>query len=78
MKKVTHYMYSCDTCCKIREMMEMDGLDCVRCQKIKKRDMMGIMGIVNDNKTKDEQCHILHFETQMGSGWTDWQWGESL
>ena len=30
--------------------------------KIKKRDMMGIMGIVNDNQTKDEQCHLLHFE----------------
>ena len=41
-------------------------------------DMIGIMGIVNDNKTKDEQCHLLHFETQMGSGWTDWQWGEDL
>ena len=38
--------------------------------KIKKRDMMGIMGIVNDNKTKDEQCHLLHFEHKMGSGWT--------
>ena len=25
-------------------------------------DMMGIMGIVNDNKTKDEQCYLLHFE----------------
>ena len=23
---------------------------------------MGIMGIVNDNQTKDEQCHLLHFE----------------
>ena len=44
--------------------MEMDGLDCAKCQKIKKRDMMGIMGIVNDNKTKDEQCHILHFENK--------------
>ena len=25
---------------------------------------------VNDNKTKDEQCHLLHFEHKMGSGWT--------
>ena len=23
----TYYMYSCDTCCKIREMVEMDCLD---------------------------------------------------
>ena len=35
-----------------------------------KGDMIGIMGIVNDNKTKDEQCHLLHFEHKMGSGWT--------
>ena len=39
--------------------------------KIKtKGDMIGIMGIVNDNKTKDEQCHLLHFEHKMGNGWT--------
>ena len=35
-----------------------------------KGNMIGIMGIVNDNKTKDERCHILHFEHKMGSGWT--------
>ena len=34
-----------------------------------KGNMIEIMGIVNDNKTKDEQCHILHFENKMGSGW---------
>ena len=68
MTKVTHYLYSCDTYCKIREVMEMDDLDCAKCQKIKKMDMMRIMGIVNDNKTKDEQCHHLHFEHKMGSG----------
>ena len=62
MTKVTHYMYSCDTCYKIIEMMEMDGLECTKCQKSRKGDMMGIIGIVNDNKTKDEQCHLLHFE----------------
>ena len=43
MTKVTHYMYSCDTCFKIREMMEMDGLDCAKCQKSRRRDMMGIV-----------------------------------
>ena len=31
--KVTYNMYSCDTCCKIREMMEMDSRDSVNCQK---------------------------------------------
>ena len=32
---VTYYMYSYDTCCKIREMMKMNGLDSVKCQKSK-------------------------------------------
>ena len=40
--KVTFNMYSCDTCYKIREMMEMDGLECAKCQKSKRRDMDGI------------------------------------
>ena len=40
---VTYYMYSCDTCYKIREMMEMDGLDYAKCKKFRRRDMMGII-----------------------------------
>ena len=35
MTKVTYNMYSCDTCCMSREMMEMDGRDSVKCQKSK-------------------------------------------
>ena len=42
MEKVTYYMYSCDTCCKIREKMEMDGLDSVKCQKSRRGDISGI------------------------------------
>ena len=42
--KVTHNTYSCDACCKIGEMMEMDGLDSAKCQKSRKWDMMGIIG----------------------------------
>ena len=64
MKKLTYYMYSCDTYCKIREMMEMDGLDCAKCQKSRKGDMMGINRNVNDNKTKVEQCSSSPFEGQ--------------
>ena len=56
MKKVIYYMYYCDTCCKSREMMEMDGLDSAKCQKSRIRDMMGILEMFNDNETKDEQC----------------------
>ena len=36
--KVTYNMYSYDTCCMSREMMEMDGLDSAKCQKSKRRD----------------------------------------
>ena len=41
--KVTYYMYSCDTCCKMGEMMEMDGLDSAKCQNPRRRDMMRII-----------------------------------
>ena len=47
--KVTYNMYSC---CMSREMMEMDDLDSAKCQKSRRRDMMGIIKIVNDNRTK--------------------------
>ena len=51
--KVTYNMYSCDTSCMSREMMEMDGRDNVKCQKSKLRDIDDIFGIfLNDNKTK--------------------------
>ena len=52
MTKVTYCMYSCDTCYKIREMMEMDGLDNAKCQKSRRRDTLGIIKIVNENKDK--------------------------
>ena len=46
--KVTYNMYSCDICCMIREMMEMDGLDSAKCQKSRRRDIDGINKIVNE------------------------------
>ena len=30
----------------------MNGLNCVKCQKSRKRDTLGIIGNVNENKTK--------------------------
>ena len=50
--KVTYNMYSCDTCCKIREIMEMDSLDSTKCKKSRRRDMKGIFANVNESKTK--------------------------
>ena len=52
MTKGTCYMYFYDTCCKIRKMMEMDGLDSAKCQKSRKMDMIGIFEMFNEDKTK--------------------------
>ena len=52
MTKVTHYIYSCDTYCMSREIMEIDGLDSAKCQKSRRRDMIGIFGMFNEDKTK--------------------------
>ena len=52
--KVTYYMYSCDTCCMSREMMEMDGRDSAKYQKSKLRDIIGIVSIVNEEEDKSE------------------------
>ena len=41
--KITYNMYSCDTYCMSREMMEMDGRDSAKCQKSKKGDISGII-----------------------------------
>ena len=43
MTKVTYYMYSFDTCFKIREIIEMDVLNCAKCQKSGRGDMMRII-----------------------------------
>ena len=56
MTKVTYYMYSCDTYFMSREMMEMNGRDCAKCQIVKRWDIMGIVKIVNDNKTNLNSC----------------------
>ena len=60
-------------------MMEMDGLDCVKCQKSRRRDTLGIYKIVNEEKTKDEQCSSSSKETKKRvgedcscSGWIFW------
>ena len=45
MKKVTYYIYPCDTCCMISERIEINDLDYVMCQKtfkIKLKDTKGI------------------------------------
>ena len=62
MTKVTYYMYSCDTCCKIREMMEMDGLDRAKCQKSRRGDISGIFKMLMIIRRKMNSVHLLHFE----------------
>ena len=50
--KITYNMYSCDTCCTSREMMEMNDRDSAKCQKSKLGDIDDILGRLNDNRTK--------------------------
>ena len=51
--KVTYNMYSCDTCCMSREIMEMDSLDRAKCQIVKGRDINGIIEmLMNGTKVK--------------------------
>ena len=49
--KVTYNMYSCDTCCMSREMMEMDDRDSAKCQKSRKMTKVELMELLM-NKTK--------------------------
>ena len=51
-------------------MMEMDDRDSAKCQNSERGDMMGISKIVNEEKDKNVNSLLLHFETQTGSGWT--------
>ena len=64
--KVTYNMYSCDTYCMSREMVEMDGRNSAKCQKSKRRDMMGISKFVNDNKTKKWNSVVFFKKAQNG------------
>ena len=50
--KVTYNMYSCDTSCMSKEMMEMDRRDSAKCQKSKLRDMIDIIEMFNDDRTR--------------------------
>ena len=78
MTKVTCYMYSYDTCCKIREMMEMDGLDCAKYQKSRRRNMVRIKRIVNNNKTKLVNRFLPHLSQKTCSVLEVMQWAGIL
>ena len=41
-KKVTYNIYSCDTCCMSKEMMEIDGRESVMCQNPRERTWMAL------------------------------------
>ena len=42
----------------------MNGRDCVMCQKSRKREKMGIMRIVNDNRTRMNIVHLSHLKAK--------------
>ena len=48
--------------------MEINGLDCVKCQNPKLRDMMGIFGMFNENKTKNRDL-LLQNTKKTCRGW---------
>ena len=62
MIKVTYYIYSCDTCCMIKEKVKINGLNCAMCQIVKLRDTMRIMEMFNRNKTKKLNSFLLQIK----------------
>ena len=62
MTKVTYYMYSCDTCCMSREMVEMDGRDSAKCQKSRKWTHWELLELLMIIRRKMNNVHLLHFE----------------
>ena len=62
MKKVSYYMYSCDTYCMSREMVEMDGRDSAKCQKSRKGTHWELLELLMIIRRKMNSFHLLHFE----------------
>ena len=46
----------------------MDDSDCAKCQNPKLRDMMGIFGMFNENKTKANSDLLLQKHKKTGKG----------
>ena len=69
MTKVTYYMYPCNTCCMISEMMSEWPRLC-QVSKIKtKRDTMKIIEMFNENKTKKNSDLLLQRSKNRAVGW---------
>ena len=62
--KVTYNIYSCDTCCMSREMMEMDGRDSAMCQNPREGIWMTFLELFNENETKE--CIVVFFFFKIG------------
>ena len=76
MTKVTHYMYSCDTCYKIREGMKLMAYIVPSVKNPKLRDMMGIFGMFNEEKDKKPNSDLLlqmKLSTKTCSSWCERQ-----
>ena len=73
MTKVTYNMYSCNTCCISREMIEMDGRDGATCRKSKLKDIdviFGMLMIIGQNM----HSIISYLKSQKEKTW-ERQWG---
>ena len=51
--KVTYNVYSCDTCCMSREMIEMDGRESAMCQNPREGTWMAFVELFNEDETKE-------------------------
>ena len=60
--KVTYNIYSCDTCCMSREMMEMDGRESVMCQNPREGIWMAFSELFNETK----ECIVVFFFFKIG------------
>ena len=62
--KVTYNIYSCDTCCMSREMMEMDGRESAMCQNPREGTWMTFLELFNEDETKE--CIVVFFFFKIG------------
>ena len=62
--KVTYNIYTCDTCCMNREMIEIDGRESVMCQNPREWTWMAFLELFNEDETKE--CIVVFFFFKIG------------
>ena len=65
--KVTHNMYSCDTGCMSREMMETDSRYCATCQNPREGTWMAFLEFLMIIRTKLQIVIIFFLQKERGN-----------